>query len=92
MCKETTFALVFCIIVIVFTFSYAMEVLNDDIKDLERKLLECKVPTAEVINGNLWVGYEDGVRVGFHEFNGTWYRNGMELVPVPSVSRPGDRG
>ena len=37
---------------------------------------------AEVINGNLWVGYEDGVRVGFHYWNGTWYRNGVELLKI----------
>ena len=36
---------------------------------------------AEVIKGNLYVGYEDGVRVGFHQdYNGTWYRCARDCV------------
>ena len=29
----------------------------------------------EVIYGNLYIGYEDGVRIGYHQdYNETWYR------------------
>ena len=43
---------------------------SEDFLELYFKSLQ-----AEVIYGNLYVGYEDGVRIGYHQdYNGTWYR------------------
>ena len=61
-----------CIVAIVFIVLWGV-----DTDKLQQELQSCQeeVPLAEVINGNLYVGYEDGVRVGFHQdYNGTWYR------------------
>ncbi len=41
----------------------------------------------EVINSNLYIGYEEGIRIGYYEFNGTWYRNGIELIDSGEVGK-----
>lgn len=33
----------------------------------------------EVINGNLYIGYYDGKRIGYNYFNESWYCNGIKL-------------
>ena len=55
----------------------------------EQELQSCQddFPLAEVINGNLYVGYEDGVRVGFHQdYNGTWYRCARDCEVIEDKS------
>ena len=41
----------------------------------------------EVINGNLYIGYEDGKRIGYHYWNETWYRNGIEIETLEVQER-----
>lgn len=46
--------------------------------NLEKELRWCEYNNVpEVINGNLYIGYEDGVRVGYHQSylnKSIWYR------------------
>jgi len=38
-----------------------------------------QLSTPEVINGNLYIGYENGIRIGYYQWNNSWYRNGVEI-------------
>ncbi len=64
--------------IVIFTFLLIFSIIDDNnLIKIESQLAECQedIPLAEVINGNLYVGYENGVRVGFHQdYNDTWYR------------------
>ena len=47
------------------------------IEELQTQLSECQDEIPEVINGNLYIGYEDGVRIGYHQDylnKNIWYR------------------
>ncbi len=51
--------------------------------NLEKELRWCEYNNdPKVINGNLYIGYEDGVRISYNRFNGVWYRcnNGCEVI------------
>jgi len=38
----------------------------------------------QVINGNLYIGYQDGVRIGYHQDgNGVWWKCVRGCVPLP---------
>jgi len=64
---------VFILFIISIVAGFGMIKIN---QNLQSQLQSCqeKVPIGEVINGNLYVGYEEGIRIGYHNFNGTWFR------------------
>lgn len=44
----------------------------------------------EVINGNLYIGYEDGVRVGYHRDyidESIWYRCARDCEVIPIIGK-----
>ena len=62
----------FVALIYVLVWSYQYNKFEEENAQLKEQISQ--LSTAEVINGNLYVGYEDGVRIGFHQdYNGTWY-------------------
>lgn len=46
----------------------------------------------EVVNGNLYIGYEDGRRIGYHEWNGTWFRCVDGCEEIKDIREVNERG
>ena len=87
--REFVYTILFVLLVgIAIGTVFALIIDNKLESQLQRELQSCKSDyfwdtRAEVINGNLYVGYEDGVRVGFHQdLNDTWYRCARDCVAL----------
>jgi len=83
--KYRFFSILTALVVLFFIFYLYL----DKFYDLQQENLALKEQInqscqAEVINGNLYIGYEDGVRIGYHQdYNGTWYRCARECEVLP---------
>lgn len=59
---------------------FSILVLNHGQMIIQKDLTQCQadlneITKVEVINGNLYVGYFEGIRIGYHQdYNGTWYQ------------------
>lgn len=71
----------FVALIYVLVWSYQYNKFEEENAQLKEQISQ--LSTAEVINGNLYVGYEDGVRIGFHQdYNGTWYRCAKDCMEI----------